>query len=405
MIRRPPTILQIIPRLDTGGAELSAIEITEAIVRGGGRAMVATEGGRLADRITASGGTLVPFPASTKNPLRMIANAAKLSRLVAEQSIDVLHARSRAPAWSALITARRSKIPFVTTYHGAYGEKSAFKRLYNSVMVRADRVIANSGFTRDLILDRYGTDPSRVTVIHRGVDLAAFDPAKIAPARLDDLRRQWGIPDQRPVILQAARLTGWKGQRITIEAVARLQTQGRLGPIALVLAGDAQGRDGYADDLRRLAQAQGLDGIVYFVGHVSDMVAAFRLAQVTVIASIEAEAFGRTATEAQAMGCPVIATDIGAPRETVIPFAAGAENTATGWLVPPADPESLAARLADALNLSPAMRDQMGARARRNVEARFTLDAMKLATLAVYDSLLGSDLANRFTAATERRCS
>ena len=152
-----PTILQIIPRLDTGGAELSTIEITDAIVRGGGRALVATEGGRLASRITENGGEIVPFPAGTKNPIRILANARALERLIRMRGIDLVHARSRAPAWSALIAARRAGIPFITTYHGAYAEKGRLKRLYNSVMARAGVVIANSHYTAGLIRERYGT--------------------------------------------------------------------------------------------------------------------------------------------------------------------------------------------------------------------------------------------------------
>ncbi|MFM9939691.1 MAG: glycosyltransferase [Hyphomicrobiaceae bacterium] len=400
MTRPSPTILQIIPRLDTGGAELSAIEITAAIVRAGGRALVATEGGRMADRITSIGGTLIPFAAATKNPIRIVTNASELRRLIAAQAIDLLHARSRAPAWSALLAARRAKVPFVTTYHGAYGENGQLKRLYNSVMVRADRVIANSGFTADLIRQRYRTDPARITVIHRGVDIAAFDPARIAPDRVAALRRQWSIPDQRPIILQAGRLTDWKGQRVTIEAIDRLHQSGRLGPVAMVFAGDDQGRDGYADMLRREVHNRGLDAVVHFAGHVSDMAAAFVAAHVAVIASTKPEAFGRTATEAQAMGCPVIATDIGAPRETVLAAGVLPPGTETGWLVPPSDPVALAAGIAAALALSQASREALGKRARRNVEANFTLEAMQRSTLAVYDSLLGTDLANRFSTAT-----
>ena len=397
MSDRRPTILQLIPRLDTGGAELSTIEIVEAIVRSGGRALVATEGGRLADRITESGGEIVPFRAASKNPLRIIANAGRLQQLIAAEGIDLLHARSRAPAWSALMAARRSKIPFVTTYHGAYGESGRLKRLYNSVMVRADKVIANSNYTAGLIRSRYGTPEDRLTVIHRGVDLAAFDPAAVSAARIAVLRRAWGIADGRLIVLQAARLTDWKGQRVTVAAAARLKQEGRLGAAAIVLAGDAQGRDGYTDALRRDIRAAGLDGVVVMPGHVADMAAAFAAAHVTVIASTKEEAFGRTATEAQAMGCPVIATDLGAPRETVVT----ATDRATGWLVPPGDPQPLAERISTALTLDASRRAVMGAHARANVAARFTVTAMQRATLAVYDQLLGTKQCERFPAATD----
>ncbi len=395
-----PTILQIIPQLDTGGAELSAIEITEAIVRAGGRALVATEGGRLLSRITASGGEIITFPAATKNPLRMLVNARALARMVAAEGIDLLHARSRAPAWSALLAARNTGRPFVTTYHGAYAENGRLKRLYNSVMARADCVIANSEFTAGLVRQRYGTPDTRIRVIHRGVDLTAFDPARCPDTAVAALRRSWGIDDDRPVVLQAARLTGWKGQRVTIEAVAALKSSGRLGRLAVVLAGDAQGRDGYADALRALVDRHGLADAVRFPGHVSDMATAFRAAHVTVIASTEPEAFGRTATEAQAMGCPVIATDIGAPRETVLASDTTRHAPATGWLVPPGDVAALADRMALALALNPDERAEMGSAARRNVEQRFTLDRMRLSTLEVYDHLLGTGLARRFEAAT-----
>ena len=175
-----PTILQIVPHLDTGGAELSAVEIAQAVVRAGGRALVLAEaGGRLAPRVTAAGGELVAFPAATKNPIRMLANARAIARLAREESVDLIHARSRAPAWSALAAARRARVPFVTTYHGAYGETNAVKRLYNGVMARGDVVIANSGYTADLIAQRYGTSRQRIAVIHRGVDTRRFDPATI----------------------------------------------------------------------------------------------------------------------------------------------------------------------------------------------------------------------------------
>ena len=404
MAQRPPTILQIIPRLDTGGAELSAIEITEAITRAGARALVATEGGRMASRITACGGEIIPFAAGTKNPLRMLTNARALERLVRDQGIDLIHARSRAPAWSALLAARRSKIPFVTTYHGAYAEKGRLKRLYNSVMARAGVVIANSAYTAGLIRQRYGTPPSRIRIIHRGVDLAEFRPEAVAPARVEALRRAWGVTPGQPVILQAARLTAWKGQRVLIEAAALARDRGQFGDAVVILAGDAQGRDSYGETLKREAEACGLGDRVRLVGHVDDMAAAYLAAHVTVVASIEPEAFGRTATEAQALGCPVIATAIGAPPETILAAPRAGLAEATGWLVAPGDTAALGEALAAALAMPADVRTAMAGRAQAHVARHFTLEAMQRATLAVYDELLPSGLSEglqkRFLAAT-----
>ena len=193
MAQDPPTILQIIPQLDAGGAELSAVEIADAVVRAGGRAIVLAEPGRLAADITAVGGEVMPFPAATKNPLRMLANARAIVGIVAKERVSLVHARSRAPAWSALWAARRAGVPFVTTYHGAYGEKNAAKKLYNSVMARGDVVIANSRYTARLIVERYATPGGRIEVIPRGVDVHRFDPEAIALARVDDLRARWGV--------------------------------------------------------------------------------------------------------------------------------------------------------------------------------------------------------------------
>lgn len=390
-----PTILQIIPRLDTGGAELSTIEITEAIVRAGGRALVATEGGRMANRIGEVGGTLIPFAAGTKNPLRILVNARALGRLIASERVQLIHARSRAPAWSALLAAKHAGIPFITTYHGAYAEKGRLKRLYNSVMARAEIVIANSEFTADLVRSRYATPESRIRVIHRGVDVGRFDPGRVTPMAIAAQRGQWGIGPDTRVVLQAARLTSWKGQGVLIAAVDRLQRTGRFDNAVVVLAGDAQGREGYAESLRADIARMGLEGVVRLVGHVDDMATAFATAYVTVIASTEPEAFGRTATEAQALGCPVIATDIGAPRETVLASSAVAAEAITGWLVSPGDALGLAERLAEALALGDSDRAAMAIRARNHVKERFTLDVMKSRTLSVYDELMNTNLARR----------
>lgn len=395
-----PTILQIVPQLDAGGAELSAVEIAEAIVRSGGRALVLSEpGGRLARRVTAAGGEVIAFPAATKNPLKLLANARAIARKVAAEGVDLIHARSRAPAWSALLAARRAAVPFVTTYHGAYNETNALKRLYNSVMARGDVVIANSHYTAGLIASRYAFSRERLEVIHRGVDAGAFDPQAIASDRVAELRRRWGLAPEQHVILQAARLTRWKGQGVLIEALALLQTRGDLQGAVAILAGDAQGREGYVKELQEQIERLGLKNSVRLVGHVEDIAAAYAASHVTVVASIEPEAFGRTAIEAAALACPVIATNIGAPPETVMTQSTVVQREITGWLVPANDPGALANALAAAQALTPAERSAMGESARRHALANFTTETMQRHTLAVYDRLLGTALLARFKAA------
>lgn len=393
MTKKRPTILQIIPELDTGGAELSTIEIADAVERAGGRAIVLTEGGRLVQRLRDTGAQVQFFPAAVKNPIRLMWNIRRIAEVVRRDGVDLIHARSRAPAWSAFYAARRTGVPFITTYHGAYSEKTALKRLYNGVMVRGNAVIANSHYTAELIRNRYGTPAEKIEVIYRGVDGALFDPAHIAPERVAALRTAWGLSDGERVVLQAARLTSWKGQNVVIEAARLLNAQGSLDDAVFILAGDAQGRFGYKASLENSIRAAGLEDRVRLVGHVDDTAAAFLAAHVAVVASTEPEAFGRAATEAQVMGTPVISTNIGAPSETVLSTPRVPEDAATGWLVPPADPTQLADALAAALALPPEERARMGARARAHVLDSFSLRSMKEQTLKVYDRLLGTKLA------------
>jgi len=389
-----PTILQIIPELDTGGAELSTIEIAEAVQSAGGRCIVLTEGGRLVQRLRDTGAEVNFFAAASKNPVRLLWNARRMAAIVRKEGVDLIHARSRAPAWSALLAARQTGVPFVTTYHGAYSEKSDLKRLYNSVMARGDVVIANSNYTCDLIRMRYGTPRAKIEVVYRGVDGALFDPATVAENRVAAVRQRWGVaPDQR-VVLHAARLTPWKGQRVVIDAAALLAKQGTLDDVVFVLAGDAQNRSAYHAALMQQINAANLQDRIRLVGHESDMAAAFRASHVAVVASIEPEAFGRTATEAQVMATPVIATDIGAPPETVRGRPGIAPDRATGWLVPPGDAASLAHALGEALSMTPEARAAMGARARQHVETSYSLRQMKQQTLHVYDRLLGTRMAD-----------
>ena len=393
------TILQIIPNLDTGGAELATLEITEAVVRAGGRAFVLSEGGRLAGDIEQVGGHLFPFPAATKNPARIVANGFRLARFVRERGVDVIHARSRAPAWSGLIAAWLTGAPFITTYHGAYGNRGPLKPLYNSVMARGQCVIANSRFTGELIHKRHGTPMDRIRVIPRGVDLDKFNPANVPADRVASLRKDWGVADGDKVVLQAARLTGWKGQHDVIEAAAQLFRSGAGQKAVIVMVGDAQGRDDYVAALEQQIAGHDLKGKVVIAGHCDDIAAAFAAAHVSVIASTEPEAFGRTSIEAQAMGCPVIVTRQGASPETLLTATRDGEDRATGWIVPVAAPKSLANAIAEALTLSARERREMGARARKHVEGLFSSENMKRQTLAVYDECLRSALVTAFDAA------
>lgn len=395
-----PTILQVIPELETGGAELSTLEIADAITMAGGRALVVSEGGRLEDRLKATGAELIYLKASSKNPLMLGYNARRIASLVKSRGVDLVHARSRAPAWSALWAARSTRRPFVTTYHGAYNEKSTLKSFYNSVMARGDVVIANSRYTADLIASRYSTPRDRMKVIYRGVPLGVFDPERVSNERIETLRRRWQVSSSDRVILHPARLTRWKGQVEVLEAAGQLAKQ--FPDLVFVLVGDAQGRDGYVEQLRGIIRRSGIEDRVRIAGHCDDMPAAYAASHVTIVASVEPEAFGRAAAEAQAMRCPVISTNIGAPPETVLVSERVGEGKDTGWLVPPSDAISLAQALREALNLDAEARAALGRRAREHIVSSFSTRRMQRETLAVYDALLGTRLVADFDRAAAR---
>jgi glycosyltransferase involved in cell wall biosynthesis len=384
--RRPLAVLQIIPTLVTGGAERTTIDIAAALVARGDRALVASEGGRMLDELKSVGGEFFRMPVSWKNPAAILMNAHRIAALIARERIDIVHARSRAPAWSALLACRRTKTPLVTTYHGVYAETNALKRAYNSVMARGDAVIANSRYTAELIRARYATPAEKIAVIHRGTDLDRFDPKNVDPVRRNTLRQSWGIGREARIVLQLARLTGWKGQRVLIEAAALPLLAGR-NDIVFILAGDAQGRDDYRAGLEKLAEERGLKNRARIAGHCDDAPAALALADVAVIASTEPEAFGRTAIEAAAMGVPVVATAIGATPETVLAPPVVPAEERTGWLVPPGDPPALAAAIGEALSLPKDAHAALARRARAHAE-KFSVAAMQAATLAVYDDLM-----------------
>ncbi len=363
----------------------------------GARALVATEGGRMEGDVEAAGGEIIRFGAGTKNPLRLLTNSIALARLIKKHDVDLIHVRSRAPAWSALLARRLTGKPLVATYHGAYGNWGLGKNAYNGVMARADMVIANSAFTADLVRTRHAPPKDRLTTIHRGVDLEELDPEKVDGTRVARLRKAWGVNEGERVVLQAARLTGWKGQRIVIDAAARLWAGGQTGQAVFILAGDAQDRTDYVAELKTAIARNGLEGRVRLVGHCDDIAAAFKAADLAVVASTKAEAFGRAAAEAQAMGRAVIVTDLGATAETVRSEPDWPAADITGWRVPPGDAAALAQALGAALELDNATLGAIGARGRRNIVENFSLTRMQNATLAVYDRLLGTDMADEFS--------
>lgn len=388
------TILQIIPELEAGGAERTSVDIAEGLAHIGARALVATEGGRLVGELQAKGGVWIPFPAKTKNPFSMALNVRKLAKICVKEKVSLLHARSRAPAWVALGTARSLELPFVTTYHGSYAGRSSIKVLYNSVMARGDAIIANSYYTGDLIRSLYPQATDRIRVIHRGTDFGQFSPAMVAPERVEALRKAWGVSPHERVVLLAARLTGWKGQKVLIEAAAKLRDSG-LSDAAFILAGDPQGRDSYVKEIDSLIESRKLKGVVRRVGHCTDMPAAFLAASVVTVPSTEPEAFGRSAVEAQAMGTPVVVSDLGAVPETVLSPPAVPPYERTGWRIAPGDADALADAIGEALSLGATARAGLSSRARIHVEHNFSLERMVSSTLDVYSALLEGRFARR----------
>jgi glycosyltransferase involved in cell wall biosynthesis len=372
-----PVVLQVLPALVTGGAERGAIDVAAALHQAGGTPLVASAGGPMARELERWRVPHFTLPLDSKNPLVMRRNVDRLSKIIRENHVDIVHARSRAPAWSALGAARRTGVPFMTTFHAPYNFSGRLKRFYNSVMARGDRVIAISEFIRDHILANYEIDPARIRVIHRGIDTNSFSPERVSPERVIQLAKAWRLPDGHQVIMLPGRLTRWKGQTVLIDALAKL---GRRDVLCLMVGSD-QGRAGYRQELEEQTRRLGLESVVRLVDHCNDMPAAYMLADVVVSASSDPEAFGRVIVEAQAMGRPVIVTNHGAVRETVI---AGE----TAWAVPPNDADALAEALADALGLDADQRAILGERAMTYVNARFTRDRMCQDTLAVYDELL-----------------
>jgi glycosyltransferase involved in cell wall biosynthesis len=378
---RQNVVLQVLPALVTGGVERGTIDVAGALVEAGWTALVASNGGHMVRELDRLGVKHIQLPLHSKNPLVMRANVARLEAVIRQYGVDVVHARSRAPAWSAASAAKKTGVHFMTTFHGTYNVGLlGVKNAYNAIMTKGERVIAISHFIADHMQAVYRTNPAKIRVVHRGIDMSRFDPARVSQERIIQLAQRWRLPDGYPVIMLPGRLTRWKGQAVLIEALAML---GRRD-VRCLLVGSDQGRDAYTDELKSLVERRGLTDVVHIVGDCNDMPAAYMLTDVVVSASTDPEAFGRVIVEGQAMGRPVVATNNGAARENVL-------DGQTGTLVPPNNPAALASALDIALAISPEQRESRAALAIQFVRDNFTRELMCARTLGVYKELIDGE--------------
>ena len=373
----PPVVMQVLPSLVGGGVERGAVEIAGALDEAGWTAIVVSSGGPMEHELKRVGATHIQLPVQSKNPFAMRKNAGLLAGLIDHYNVDIVHARSRAPAWSAKSAAKRTGAHLVTTVHGTYSLGYPFKRLYNAVMTKGERVIAISEFIARYVMENYKVDPDRLRLVYRGVDTNIFDPARASPERVIQLADQWRLPDGVPVIMLPGRLTRWKGHGVLLDALSRLGNR----ELRCLFVG--HGRSGYRNELEGRVRRLGLEGVVHFAGDCRDMAAAYKIADIVISASTDPEAFGRVTAEAQAMGKPVIATDHGASPELVLPGE-------TGWLVPPGDPAALAETLETVLALDTQARESLARKAIARVRDRFTTARMCSETLDIYSEILAA---------------
>lgn len=375
--KKQPVLLQVLPRMESGGVERGTLQIAAAAAKAGFVSLVASEGGKLVQELKKSGAKHITLPFATKNPLRILSNTFRLKRILREKGVNIVHARSRAPAWSAYFASKRTGCHFVTTFHGYYSHRNTFKRLYNSVMTKSERVIAISQFIEEHLKNTYHVAAEKIRLIPRGTDMELFDPKQVDSRRIGALRKTWGIKKEWPVILLPGRIVRRKGHLLVLEAL-QLLTQKNF---YCVMLGNSVGHEAYAREIARQAAASGFQEQIKLMPAVQDMPAAYAAADIVINASTEPEAFGRIPTEAMAMGKPVIATRLGGALETMI-------HGKTGWLVSHETPQEMAMALTEALSLAPRERSILARSCRKHIETHFSAGDMEAKTLELYYELL-----------------
>ena len=377
-------VLQVIPRLGYGGAETGCYDLAHYLHEQDCKSYIVTSGGELIKYIDKKKVKLIKLPVQSKNPLLILINSIALILLILFLNISIVHARSRAPAWSCYIATKITRRKFVTTFHGTYNFKNSLKKFYNSIMVKSDVLIAGSNFIFSHISENYQkflNSKKKFLVIFRGINTEYFDSDTIKKKDIDKLKATWKIEDNKKIILLPGRLTAWKGQEMFIEAINLFkQSNPELDFVAVIL-GDDQGRTVFRKKLERLVEQFNLTQNIKFVDNCNVMPVAYYISDVIVSSSIEPEAFGRVSVEAQAMKKPIIASNIGGSKETVI-------DNKTGLLFESGNPKSLCDKLNEIIKLDTLTLDLMGREGRKNVINRFNIEKMCLNTYSEYKKLV-----------------
>ena len=367
-------IVQVLPALGQGGVERGTIEVATALQKEGIRNYVVSAGGKMVPELEKIGVEHIQLPVHSKNPVVMWLNSYRLARVFREKGATLVHVRSRAPAWPVKWACRRLGIPFIASFHGVYGLKPRWlKKFYNQVMLAGRHVIAVSNHVKQHIIDNYGISSDKITVIHRGADIVKFDPEKVSDADVEALRQKYHIPDGLPIITLVGRLTGWKGQRVLLDACHLMKNK----DFVCLFVGSDQGRVAYRQELeQKAAELEGKPQVV-FIDSCSEMPALYRLSSIVVNASLDPEAFGRTITEAQAMGRIVVATAHGGACETI-------QDGKTGFLVPVGDAQALADCLDQVLTADASFKAKIEKNAEESVRNNFSVQKMCDKTIALY---------------------